>query len=61
MKFQSSAMKTDVDSNTLKAAQKEPERYRNLMVRVAGYSAYFTELSPNVQDEIIMRTEFTSG
>jgi pyruvate formate-lyase/glycerol dehydratase family glycyl radical enzyme len=50
-----------VDSRTLREAQKEPERYRNLMVRVAGYSTYFTELSPNVQDEIIMRTEFTSG
>ena len=50
-----------VDSKTLKEAQKQPERYRNLMVRVAGYSAYFTELSSNVQDEIIMRTEFTSG
>jgi pyruvate formate-lyase/glycerol dehydratase family glycyl radical enzyme len=50
-----------VDSKTLKEAQKEPERHRNLMVRVAGYSAYFTELSSNVQDEIIMRTEFTSG
>ena len=31
------------------------------MVRVAGYSAYFTELSANVQDEIIKRTEFASG
>jgi pyruvate-formate lyase len=31
------------------------------MVRVAGYSAYFTELSTNVQDEIILRTEFASG
>ncbi len=50
-----------VDSETLKEAQKEPARYRNLMVRVAGYSAYFTELSSNVQDEIIKRTEFTSG
>ena len=50
-----------VDSKTLIEAQKEPERHRNLMVRVAGYSAYFTELSPNVQDEIIQRTEFASG
>lgn len=50
-----------VDSKTLKEAQKHPERHRNLMVRVAGYSAYFTELSSNVQDEIIQRTEFTSG
>ena len=50
-----------VDSKTLKEAQKNPEPHRNLMVRVAGYSAYFTELSANVQDEIIKRTEFTSG
>jgi pyruvate-formate lyase len=50
-----------VDSKTLKEAQREPERYRNLMVRVAGYSAYFTELSSNVQDEIIMRTEFATS
>lgn len=50
-----------VDSKTLKEAQSHPERHRNLMVRVAGYSAYFTELSSNVQDEIIQRTEFTSG
>ena len=50
-----------VDRRTLREAQKAPERHRNLMVRVAGYSAYFTELSANVQDEIIMRTEFTSG
>lgn len=50
-----------VDSKTLKEAQKHPELHRNLMVRVAGYSAYFTELSSNVQDEIIQRTEFTSG
>jgi pyruvate formate-lyase/glycerol dehydratase family glycyl radical enzyme len=50
-----------VDSKTLREAQRQPERYRNLMVRVAGYSAYFTELSANVQDEIIQRTEFTTS
>jgi pyruvate formate-lyase/glycerol dehydratase family glycyl radical enzyme len=37
-------------------AKKHPERYRDLVVRVAGYSAYFIELSPEVQDEIIART-----
>jgi pyruvate-formate lyase len=37
-------------------AKKHPERYRDLVVRVAGYSAYFVELSPEVQDEIIART-----
>ena len=50
-----------VDGKTLREAQQHPERHKNLMVRVAGYSAYFTELSANVQDEIILRTEFASG
>ena len=42
---------------TLLDAKKHPERYRDLTVRVAGFSAYFVELSPEVQDEIIARTE----
>ena len=46
-----------VNRKTLLAAQKEPEKYRNLLVRVAGYSAYFVDLSPQLQDEIINRTE----
>lgn len=45
-----------INQETLIAAQKDPEKYRNLMVRVAGYSAYFVELSKEVQDEIIART-----
>ncbi|AYD40539.1 formate C-acetyltransferase/glycerol dehydratase family glycyl radical enzyme [Clostridium fermenticellae] len=45
-----------IDNETLKAAQKEPEKYRNLLVRVAGYLAYFTELDKHVQDNIISRT-----
>jgi len=45
-----------VDAETLLQAQKEPDRHRDLIVRVAGYSAYFTELSPKVQNEIITRT-----
>ncbi len=49
-----------VDSRTLRDAQTHPEKYRSLMVRVAGYSALFTELTRNIQDEIIMRTEFTA-
>lgn len=40
-------------------AKKHPEKYRELLVRVAGYSAYFVDLSPEVQDEIIARTEHT--
>jgi formate C-acetyltransferase len=42
---------------TLLAAQKDPEKYRNLIVRIAGYSAYFVDLSPAQQNEIIARTE----
>lgn len=46
-----------VDNETLKKAQENPEQYRNLMIRVAGYSAFFVELSREVQDEIISRTQ----
>jgi trans-4-hydroxy-L-proline dehydratase len=45
-----------VSANELKAARKEPEGWRNLVVRVAGYSAYFVDLPPVLQDEIINRT-----
>ena len=40
----------------LKDAQKNPGRHRNLVVRVAGYSAFFVELDKDIQDEIISRT-----
>jgi pyruvate-formate lyase len=46
-----------VDKQCLIDAQKKPEDYRDLVVRVAGYSAYFTVLGKEVQDEIIARTE----
>ncbi len=46
-----------VDAATLKAAQANPEQYRSLIVRVAGYSDYFCDLSKTLQDEIIARTE----
>lgn len=46
-----------INSDTLREAQKRPEDYRNLLVRVAGYSAYFVELSKDLQNEIIARTE----
>jgi formate C-acetyltransferase len=46
-----------VSAETLREAQKHPETYRHLIVRVAGYSDYFVRLSRDVQDEIIMRTE----
>ncbi len=46
-----------VGSKTLKAAQKNPQKYASLVVRVAGYSAFFTQLHRDVQDDIIGRTE----
>ncbi len=49
-----------IDRETLLAAQAHPEKYRGLLIRVAGYTAYFTELGKDVQDEIIARTEQTT-
>jgi formate C-acetyltransferase len=49
-----------VDAATLRAAQKNPEQYRDLIVRVAGYSDYFCDLGKALQDEIIARTEHQS-
>ncbi len=49
-----------IDRETLLAAQARPEKYRGLLIRVAGYTAYFTELGKDVQDEIIARTEQTT-
>jgi len=46
-----------VTGATLRAAQEDPEKYRDLIVRVAGYSDYFCDLSRALQDEIIARTE----
>ena len=46
-----------VGAETLRAAQRDPEAHRGLIVRVAGYSDYFNDLSPELQDEIIARTE----
>jgi pyruvate formate-lyase/glycerol dehydratase family glycyl radical enzyme len=49
-----------VDAATLRAAQEHPEQYRSLIVRVAGYSDYFCDLTKALQDEIIARTEHES-
>jgi pyruvate-formate lyase len=49
-----------VDAQTLRAAQAHPEQHRDLIVRVAGYSDYFCDLSKALQEEIIARTEHTS-
>ena len=46
-----------VSRETLLDAQKHPENYKSLVVRVAGYSALFTTLSRSLQDDIINRTE----
>ena len=49
-----------VDAETLQAAQRNPEKYRDLIVRVAGYSDYFCDLSEALQEEIIARTEHSA-
>jgi formate C-acetyltransferase len=45
-----------VDTETLRCAQQHPDDYRDLIVRVAGYSDYFVDLTPELQEEIIRRT-----
>ncbi len=50
-----------LNEKDLRAAQKTPEKYRSLTVRVAGYTAYFTELAPDLQEEIIARTTYESA
>ncbi len=47
-----------VGSETLRDAQVHPEEYSDLMVRVSGYSALFTPLDPQVQNDLIERVEF---
>jgi formate C-acetyltransferase len=49
-----------VSAATLRDAQKYPEKHQDLIVRVAGYSDYFNDLGPELQDEIIRRTEHGS-
>ena len=46
-----------VSSDDMRAAQEDPDSYRDLVVRIAGYSAYFVELSERMQNDIISRTE----
>jgi formate C-acetyltransferase len=48
-----------ITKDTMLAAQKNPQDYRDLLVRVAGYSTYFTEMSPVLQDDLINRTELS--
>jgi formate C-acetyltransferase len=49
-----------LSGTTLRAAQQDPESYKGLIVRVAGYSAYFADLCEEIQDDIIARTEHTA-
>ena len=46
-----------VDKKTLKDAIKNPEKYRDLLVRIGGYSDYFVKISPEMQREVMLRTE----
>jgi len=46
-----------VDTNELKDAKVHPENHRDLIVRIGGFSAYFTQLSPDIQDDVINRSE----
>ena len=50
---------TKIDRETLIDAQKNPQDYKDLIVRVAGYSDHFHNLSRELQDEIIVRTDQT--
>ncbi len=47
-----------IDSETLKNAQEDPDEFADLMVRVSGYSALFTPLHPDVQNDLIERMEY---
>ena len=46
-----------VDTNELRDAKINPEKHKDLIVRIGGFSAYFTQLSPGIQDDVINRSE----
>jgi pyruvate-formate lyase len=48
-----------INADTLRKAKLNPEKFRDLVIRVGGYSAYFVNLSSEIQDEIIQRTEYS--
>ena len=50
-----------LDADLLKDAQRHPENYRHLLVRVTGYNAYFTSIGKELQDEIIARQTHQLG
>ena len=47
-----------VDSRILRDAQRSPDQYRDLLVRVAGFTQYWVEIGKPIQDEVIARTEY---
>ena len=49
------------DTRALRQAQQCPDEYRDLMVRITGYSAAFVDMTPAAQEEIIRRDEMASG
>jgi len=49
-----------IDNSTLKEALVHPEQYNDLVVRIGGYTDYFTRLSPEMQQEVLQRTEYYS-
>ena len=51
---------TVAGADTLRAAQREPEQYRDLIIKVGGYSTYFVDLGREIQEEIIARSEHTA-
>ena len=55
--LQMSPERVFVTTDALREAQRDPEKHRGLVIRVAGYSAYFTALEKELQDDIINRTE----
>jgi pyruvate-formate lyase len=48
-----------VDTNELRDAKIHPDNHRDLIVRIGGFSAYFTQLSSDIQDDVINRSEHT--
>ena len=51
---------TVVSTEMLRAAQQNPQKFRNIIVKVGGYSAYFVDLGREIQDEVISRTEHSA-
>ena len=48
-------------TETLRAAMRDPDQYRDLLVRISGYNAYFVDLNPDIQRELVARMEHSLG